>query len=288
MLLEIAVGDAFGACYEWTEKWIIGKYLMELRYITLKENPSLIKPGNYTDDTQMTIALAEFMLENKKWSHDNIADKFVECFHRDPRRGYAPGFYTFLLDHKNGADFVKDIRPNSNRSGAAMRAAPLGLIKDLGELKKKSIDQSTLTHNTSEGVGSALCAASMVHYFKYELGPKSDLLNWLDRLFPMPWLPISVKYLKNYKEHIPVEGWPCVMAAIDAILRSDSLSEVLVNSVKFAGDTDTIAAIAMGPASFCKEIKQDLPQNLVDGLENGKYGRDYLVTLDKKLMEKYD
>jgi ADP-ribosylglycohydrolase len=81
-----------------------------------------------------------------------------------------------------------------------------------------------------------------------------------------------------------VEGWPCVTAAIDAILRSDSLTELLVNCVNFAGDTDTICAIAMGPASFCKEIKQDLPQNLIDGLENGPYGRDYIIALDKRLL----
>lgn len=284
MLLEIAVGDAFGACYEWTDKWIINKYLKELRYITLEENPSLIKPGNYTDDTQMTLAIAEYMLENKDvdWDHYGIADKFVECFHRDPRRGYAPGFYLFLLENKTGINFLKNIHPTSTRSGAAMRAAPLGLLP-LKQLKSSSLIQSSLTHNTSEGCGSALCAAAMVHYFRYDLGPKSELLNWLDKLYPMPWLPIHPEQLKKY-EHIPVEGWPCVTAAIDAIMRSSSLTEVLINGVSFAGDTDTICAIAMGPASLSKEIKQDLPQNLIDGLENGKYGRDYIIELDKRLL----
>lgn len=281
MLLEIAVADAFGCCFEWTDKWIIQKYLKELRYITLEENPSLIKPGNYTDDTQMTLAVAEFMLENKEvwWDHYGLANKFVECFHRDPRRGYAPGFYLFLLNHKNGTDFVNDIKPNSNRSGAAMRASPLGLIHDLEELKTYSEIQSSLTHNTEEGRDSALCAALMVHYFKFNLGDKKDLVKWLGQ-----FVNIDFKILEKHKEHIPVEGWPCVMAAIDVILRSNSLSEVLINSVKFAGDTDTICTIAMGPASLCKEINQNLPQNLIDGLENGKYGRDYIIDLDKRLM----
>jgi ADP-ribosylglycohydrolase len=282
MLLEIAVGDAYGSCYEWCDKWII-RNKNKLHYITLEENPSLIKPGNYTDDTQMTLGVAEFMLEDKKWDHYGLAEKFTECFHRDPRRGYAPGFYLFLLDHKNGADFVRDIKGNSNRSGAAMRAAPLGLIENIDELKAKSAIQSTLTHNTQEGRDSALCAALMTHYFRFNLGGKKDLPGWLNQ-----FVNINLGILEKHKTHIPVEGWPCVIAALDAILRSDSLSEVLVNSVNFAGDTDTICAIAMGPASFCKEIKQDLPQNLVDGLENGEYGRDYIIELDKKLMVAYD
>lgn len=278
MLLEIAIGDAFGACYEWVEKYVYIMSEIELKYKVVEL--SLIKPGNYTDDCQMTLAIAEFMLLENEWNHYNIADKFVECFHRDPRRGYAPGFYTFLLDHKNGTDFVHDIRGNSNRSGAAMRAAPVGLIANLEELKEKSYIQSSLTHDSDEGNQSALCAALMVHYFRYNLGSKNGLLDWLNQ-----HVSINLGILKKYN-HIPVEGWPCVIAAIDAIMKSNTLSEVLVNCVKFAGDTDTIATIAMGPASLCKELKYDIPQCLVDGLENGPYGRDYIIGLDKQLLSK--
>ena len=102
MLLEIAVADALGACFEQTDKWIIINK-NKLQYLTLEENPSLIKPVNFTDDLQMSLAISELMLENKEWNHYNIAEKFVKCFHRDPRRGYAPGFYLFLLNHNNAA-----------------------------------------------------------------------------------------------------------------------------------------------------------------------------------------
>ena len=32
-------------------------------------------------------------------------------------------------------------------------------------------------------------------------------------------------------------------------------------------------------------LRRDLPGHLVEGLENGEYGRDYLVGLDKRLRE---
>ena len=125
----------------------------------------------------------------------------------------------------------------------------------------------------------------MVHYFKYDLGQKAELFNWLHALFPINYIPMSIEELGKY-DHIPVKGWPCVIAAVDAIMRSNKLSEVLVNCVNFAGDVDTISAIAMGPASFSEEIENDIPQCLIDGLENGTYGRDYIIELDKKLLSK--
>lgn len=277
MLLEIAIGDAFGACYEWMDKWEFMDKI-ELKYKSIA--PSLVKPGNYTDDTQMTLAIAEAMVEGDEWTPWNLAHRFGNCFHRDPRRGYAPGFQLFLETTHSAKDFLANIKPTSERSGAAMRAGPVGLFANIETLMERSDIQSNITHNTDKGRTSGLCSALMVHYFRYKLGQKKDLLSYLGRFFP-----INIGELQRY-DHIPVEGWPCVMAATDAILRSDSLSELLINCVKFAGDTDTICAIAMGPASFCDEITKDIPQCLVDGLENGKYGRDYIVELDKQLLSK--
>ncbi|MEA5497013.1 hypothetical protein VB834_11130 [Limnoraphis robusta Tam1] len=45
-------------------------------------------------------------------------------------------------------------------------------------------------------------------------------------------------------------------------------------------------AIAMGVASCSEEVTQDLPSHLFEGLENGRYGRDYIRELDKKLLNR--
>ena len=66
-----------------------------------------------------------------------------------------------------------------------------------------------------------------------------------------------------------------------------SLSKILKKCIDFTGDVDTVATIALGAASCSSEIKQDLPKNLFNDLENGKYGRDYLIELDKKLRLKF-
>lgn len=73
MLLEIAIGDAFGACYEWVEKHVYIMSEIELKYKMVE--PSLIKPGNYTDDAQMT------RLQLLQWDQLVCVKKLDMIFH---------------------------------------------------------------------------------------------------------------------------------------------------------------------------------------------------------------
>ena len=73
-------------------------------------------------------------------------------------------------------------------------------------------------------------------------------------------------------------------AAVTAVVQHDSLSGILKACVEFTGDTDTVATIAVAAASCSSEVEKDLPQVLIDGLEEGTYGRDYLVQLDAQLF----
>jgi ADP-ribosylglycohydrolase len=70
-------------------------------------------------------------------------------------------------------------------------------------------------------------------------------------------------------------------------MRNNKISDLLVDCISFTGDVDTVAAIACPIASVCDEMGQDLPQNLIDRLENKAYGRDYIKALDKKLAERF-
>lgn len=73
-------------------------------------------------------------------------------------------------------------------------------------------------------------------------------------------------------------------AAITAVMRNDRMSKLLQDCIAFSGDVDTVATIALAAGSCSCEIAQDLPENLVQGLENQSYGRDYIRELDRQLM----
>jgi ADP-ribosylglycohydrolase len=225
----------------------------------------------------MSLAVAELLVEGGRWSPRNLADKFVACFHRDPREGYAGSFHHFLCATRTGDDFLANIRPQSDKSGAAMRAGPVGVRATIGTVLDDARTQARLTHDTPDGIAAAQAAAMMTHYFLYDLGPKAQLGHFVERLVPGNW---SVPWQGEVKS----KGWMSVRAAITAVGRNESFAHLLLDCVRFGGDVDTVATIALAAASCSREYVNDLPAALAEGLENGAYGRDYLVDLDRRLL----
>ncbi len=277
MLLQIAIGDAYGAPFEFVNRSLLAENdLRGYRSHPRHGHP----PGHYTDDTQMSLAIAELLVERAPFTRENLADKFVAVFHRDPREGYARGFHAFLLQTHTGAALLANIRADSKKSGAAMRAAPLGVLRDAADVKTMATLQARLTHDTKEGIDSAVAAALLSHYFLHDKGPRADVGKYLSEHVPGPWQT-------PWKGEVSGEGMDCVHAAITAITSGDgheTLSGILRACIAFGGDVDTVAAIAMGGASHARDITSDLPAVLVDGLENGAFGRDYIQALDAKLL----
>jgi len=62
------------------------------------------------------------------------------------------------------------------------------------------------------------------------------------------------------------------------------MADLLRRCVAFTGDVDTVATIALAAGSCSIEVEQNLPTQLIEGLENGAYGRDYLRTLNDRLL----
>lgn len=105
MILQGAIGDAYGAGFEFASKNIITIYNNLTGYTPHPEFPSIHK--KYTDDTQMALAIAELIIDKIEWTPVNIANKFVDVFKRDPRQGYAKRFFKLLSEVNNGLDLIK-------------------------------------------------------------------------------------------------------------------------------------------------------------------------------------
>ena len=275
MLFELAIGDAYGAGFEFrsadfvTQNNHLKNYFAHELYTEIK--------GKYTDDTQMSLAIAELLISGEDWNEENIIRKFIEVFKRDPRRGYSKRLYQVLSNTNTVEEFSAQIQATSQGSGAAMRACPIGLIADVDQIIEKSTLQAKTTHNTTEGIRSAIAAALIPHYFIYEQGKKEDLGKFVKKY-------VSGEWDKTWKDPVTNEGVICVRAAITSMMRNDNFCDLLIDCVNHTGDVDTVAAIALGAASCCKAYKNNLPQNLIYELENGSYGASYLKELDKQLI----
>jgi len=277
MLVELAVGDAYGAGFEFSPDDMIRRHNKARYYVQHPRHA--IRPGCYTDDTQMTLAIVEALLSEEAWTAENLAERFVAVFRRDPRHGYAGRFHRFLQGVRDGADLLARIQANSDRSGAAMRAAPLGLLPTIDEVMAKCRVQAVITHNTPDGVDAAQAAALMTYFCVHKIGPKQWLPMFLENHVPGQWLlPWSGK--------VGERGLESVRAAVTALVRNWRLSDLLKDCIAFTGDVDTVATLALAAASCCIEYDQDLPPELVLKLENGPYGRDYLAALDRLLFER--
>lgn len=275
MLLELAVGDAYGAGFEYVNA-LVQTHNDLSRYVKHPRHKEIL-PGQYTDDTQMALAITELIISDDAWTPINITSRFVECFHRDPRTGYSGRFYDFLLETKTGQQFLNNIKPNSDKSGAAMRAMPIGVYADIDQVVDKATIQAKVTHDTPDGIAAAVASALMAHYFIYEIGDKSQVGQWLEQNEPS-----TIQWSQPYKGKVKAKGWMSVRAAITAIQRNDRLSRLLRDCIAFTGDVDTVAAIALACASHSTDYQQDLPQHLIDTLENKTYGRDYIMQLDQQ------
>jgi ADP-ribosylglycohydrolase len=278
MLLELAIGDAYGAGFEYEDRSKIERENYLTHYV--KHSKWDIGDGKYTDDAQMSLAIAEMLVEEREWTPLNLANKFVEVFKRDERPGYAGGFYKFLQSVNNGEEFLEKIIPKSDKSGGAMRASPIGYLSNIKDVIDYSAIQAKLTHDTPIGINSSVASSLMTHYFLQDLGNKKNLGKFIESYVPGDWS-------EPWNDYVKSKGNEHVSAAITAVMEEDSLSEVLKRSIDFGGDVDTVATIAMAAASCSKEIEKDIPDNLINGLENDKFGRDYLNSLDIELEKKF-
>ena len=282
LLVSMAVADAYGGGFEFADPVFVAANNDLQSY---RPHPKgTIKPGCYTDDTQMALGLAGLLLNGDPLTTRNLARHFLAAYKRDPRYGYSQVFQQILNQAKNADGLINRLQPHSDKSGGAMRAAPLGLLPDPRQVVDLAMWQASLTHATRDGMTAAAAAALLVYYCRQGSDP-GDLPGLLTTHLP------EVTWVSSYLPNQPVSsrGLDVVRAALWALIDDGpfSLAAILQRSVAYTGDVDTVAAIACAAASMHPGIAQDLPQCLLDGLENGPYGRDYLAVVDQQLLNKY-
>ncbi|MFO1014714.1 MAG: ADP-ribosylglycohydrolase family protein [Caulobacteraceae bacterium] len=274
-----AVADARGVCFEYAPRRIIRErntwdhaYFPHHKFGT--------GAGRYSDDAQMSLAVAECLLDHgPAATTEQFAAKFVEVFKREaePREGYAGGFYQFLQEIQDSAEFLARIRPESDKSGGAMRAGPCGLFQDVRTVLDVSARQARITHDTPDGVAAAQAAALMAHYMLYDLGARKNLPDFLNEILP------GHDWSRPHKGEVGPKGLESVRAALTSFLRTETFADLLIDCVNWGGDVDTAAAIAAPAAACARNYDRTIPPALLEDLENGPFGRDYLRAVDLRL-----
>ena len=140
--------------------------------------------------------------------------------------------------------------------------------------------QAVVSHDTEEGIICAKRIALIVHYYVYDIQGVS-LINFLNR-----FLPTQSSF--EIVSPIDMHGYPTTNAIINIVSGANNMRDCLSDCINYGGDTDTVAALCMAILSVKKDSQHNLPKFLYNDLENGDFGRDYLIDIDKKLRLKFN
>lgn len=241
--LGLAIGDALGATVEFmTPREIIFQYGQHKEIIGggwLK-----LPVGNITDDTQMSLALGQSIINTKSISAQNIAEAFDEWMKTNPpdigltvRRG--------LLRYRKTQqplDLIED--SNSAGNGACMRLLPIALAT-FGEspeiIKNANFKHAHITHPNALSDAGCYMVIQLIH-----LGLKGDKkLEDLQRIVD-EWLQTYPQF--EYRKKICQNPSAFIVETLQAVFQSffntTSFEECLIDVVNRGGDADTTGAIA--------------------------------------------
>lgn len=233
-MMGAIVGDIAGSRYEW-------RNCKSKHFPFLQNRDESPHPCHFTDDSVMTIAVADAIL---KWNRDgrtsfaalsSEAQKSLQAFGRSyPRAGYGGAFRRWLV--------ADDPQPyNSWGNGAAMRVSACGWAgRSLEETKAMSRAVTAITHDHPEGLKGA--EATAVATFLARTGRTLEEIREvvLRDYYPIDFTLDGIR--PAYAFDVSCQG--SVPQALEAFFESTSFEDAIRNAVSVGGDSDTIAAIA--------------------------------------------
>jgi poly(ADP-ribose) glycohydrolase ARH3 len=294
-LRGLAVGDALGAKFE-------GQTGDSIRARFATVDALIDYPQEeiwYTDDTQMTIGVAETLIAHGEILERPLCAAWVANYL--PSRGYGRGARAVLDAMEDGRDYyevAEEYFPGgSYGNGAAMRVAPVGLLfrDDRRRLWEQARLSALPTHHHPLGIeGAQLLAlavgiASVTEHF--ERGP--FFTQMIAACASTPFREqmeeaASVQDVEGLaKLGNRIEALHSVPTAIASFaLTPESYAATIGHGIFLGGDTDTIAAMA-GALSGAYLGAKELPRRLAKLLETSPKGRAYLRELSWKLFVLY-
>jgi ADP-ribosylglycohydrolase len=240
-MLGAIAGDIIGSVYEHHN-------------VLHKDFELLCKEAFFTDDTVLTVALADTLLSGVPYM-----DNLIAYYNRYPGAGFG-GYFVRWVNSGNTRPY------NSYGNGSAMRVSPVGFaFDDLEMVLTEAENSAAVTHNHPEGIkGAQATAAAIWHarqghskaeikaYIESQFG--YNLSDWLDDIRPV------------YSYNETCQG--TVPEAIIAFLESNDFEDAIRNAISIGGDSDTLACITGGIAEAfyggVPEVIQEFALNKLD------------------------
>lgn len=210
----------------------------------------------YTDDSVMTMAVAEWLMDDPNHTHEVLEQKMVKYGNLEPRRGYGGMFSAWLF-------YPKSLNPegirkpyNSFGNGSAMRVSAVGWMFDtLEETERVAEISASITHNHPEGIKGAQATAAAIFMARNKKS-KKEIKDYITTRFGYDLNRTCDEIRPRYGFDVTCQG--SVPEAIIAFLDSHDYESTVRLAVSLGGDADTQACIAGGIAEAYYGMSDDL------------------------------
>ena len=231
-MIGAIAGDIIGSVYEHHP-------------VKTKDFPLFGSMSRFTDDTVMTVAVADAILTGRPY-----VESIREIGRRYPDAGYGGTFIRWL--HSDDAEPY-----NSWGNGAAMRVSPVGFA---GTSEAQVLSHAKMTaeisHNHPEGIRGAHATALAI-FLARKGALKEQIRARISDEFSYDMNRTVDDIRPKYKFDVSCQG--TVPEAIIAFLDSRSYVDAVRNAVSLGGDSDTLACIAGGIAeAFYGGVTDDI------------------------------
>lgn len=236
--LGLAIGDALGATTEFmTPAEIAARYKVHRKIVG--GGWLYLKPGQVTDDTEMSLALGRALLHAGVWDLPGIADNFLAWMRSKPvdigatcRRG--------IRDYMLKGQLATPYNEWDAGNGAAMRMAPVALftLGDGAALARCALEQAHLTHNHPLSDAACLVVGRMVQ--QALLGCRRSELHALTRELITTYGSFR---FNDYRGNATAYVVDTLQTVFHYLFTTGSFEECLIGIVNQGGDADTTGAI---------------------------------------------
>jgi ADP-ribosyl-[dinitrogen reductase] hydrolase len=249
-LLGLAVGDALGTTLEFRSR-----DTYPLLTDIVGGGPFRLKPGQWTDDTAMALALADSLHGADDLDEHDLMQRFVAwwregtysctgtCFDIGNTTRAALSWF-----EKTGNPIAGDSSPHAAGNGSLMRLSPVAIRwwNDADKRRDAAARQSRTTHAAPEAVDACVAYADLVAE-AIAGHPTRGLLTPRDTGFSGAIGPIMAgRWRGQHRDTIRASGYVAhsLEAALWAVGRSGSFAEAVLTAANLGEDADTTAAIA--------------------------------------------
>lgn len=265
VLVGTCIGDALGMPFEGLARDNVSLTSWDGEtFLPSRERPPTfygsnlsLKPAQYTDDGQMTIMVAESLLEKKGFDPDDLSKRYVDWIASGKARGYGRTTLLAVQNLQKGDHWMDSGVVGSYGNGTAMRAAPFGVYfrKDKQALISAVKDDSGITHSSSEAEAGALAIALATYYIVNDEAENYSILKKIAEDLPDSVVKYQVERVALFAPYsVPAD---CVLkvfgtradvrqtvpSALYCFFAFNNFQDAIVAAIRAGGDTDTTAAI---------------------------------------------